>query len=47
MMRHFKTHKSLERKNNIVVGSSGPESKNDYACEGQQKFTGLDWTELN
>jgi hypothetical protein len=26
------------------MGSGGPKTKNDYAREGQQKFTGLDWT---
>jgi hypothetical protein len=41
----FQNAQKSGEKNYIVMGSGGTETKNDYAGEGQQKFTG--WTALH
>jgi hypothetical protein len=40
MWPHFKTRKSLEKNENVVMG---PETNNDCAGEGQHQIIGLDW----
>jgi hypothetical protein len=40
---HFKTRKSVERTKIWSWVPKGPETKNDFAGEDQQQFTGMDW----
>jgi hypothetical protein len=39
-------YKSIKNKN-MFMSPDGTETKNDYAGEAQQQFTGLDWTGLD